>query len=48
MVDSLPRTTVGRDLVWVLTSRSRPHPEALRRLVAAGGRYAELWEAWSG
>ena len=38
MVDSLPRTTVGRDLVWVLTSRSRPHPEALRRLVAAGGR----------
>lgn len=38
MVDNLPRTTVGRDLVWVLTSRSRPHPEALRRLVAASGR----------
>ncbi|WP_435199690.1 glycosyltransferase [Janibacter sp. GS2] len=38
MIDNLPRTTVGRDLVWVLTSRSRPHPEALRRLVAASGR----------
>ena len=38
MVDNLPRTPVGRDLVWVLTSRSRPHPEALRRLVTATGR----------
>lgn len=38
MVDSLPRADVGRDLVWVLTSRTRPHPEALRRLVAATGR----------
>lgn len=38
MIDSLPRTDIGRDLVWVLTSRSRPHPEALRRLVAAAGR----------
>lgn len=38
MIDRLPRAGVGRDLVWVLTSRSRPHPEALRRLVAASGR----------
>lgn len=38
MVERLPRATVGRDLVWVLTSRSRPHPEALRRLIAATGR----------
>ncbi|WEV79654.1 glycosyltransferase [Janibacter cremeus] len=38
MVDSLPRADVGRDLVWVLTSRSRPHPEALRRLVSAAGK----------
>ncbi|MGO1165313.1 MAG: glycosyltransferase [Janibacter sp.] len=38
MIDTLPRATIGRDLVWVLTSRSRPHPEALRRLAAASGR----------
>ncbi|WP_338748288.1 glycosyltransferase [Janibacter alittae] len=38
MVDSLPRADLGRDLVWVLTSRSRPHPQALRRLVSAAGR----------
>ena len=38
LVDNLPRATVGRDLIWVLTSRSRPHPESLRRLVAANGR----------
>ncbi|WP_169701794.1 glycosyltransferase [Janibacter terrae] len=38
MIDSLPRADVGRDLVWILTSRTRPHPEALRRLVAATGR----------
>lgn len=38
MIDGLPRADVGRDLVWVLTSRTRPHPEALRRLVAATGR----------
>lgn len=38
MIDRLPRADVGRDLVWVLTSRTRPHPQALRRLVAASGR----------
>ncbi|NYF99117.1 glycosyltransferase [Janibacter cremeus] len=38
MVERLPRTDLGRDLVWVLTSRSRPHPQALRRLVSAAGR----------
>lgn len=38
MIDRLPRVDVGRDLVWVLTSRTRPHPEALRRLIAASGR----------
>lgn len=38
MVDGLPRAKLGRDLVWVLTSRTRPHPQALRRLVAATGR----------
>lgn len=37
LIDNLPVAPVGRDLVWVLTSRSRPHPEALRRLVAASG-----------
>lgn len=38
MVERLPREGSGRDLVWVLTSRTRPHPEALRLLVAASGR----------
>ena len=38
MVERLPRDGSGRDLVWVLTSRTRPHPEALRLLVAASGR----------
>ena len=38
LVDSLPASEAGRDLVWVLTSRSRPHPEALRRLISACGR----------
>ncbi|KRE37677.1 hypothetical protein ASG73_08480 [Janibacter sp. Soil728] len=38
MIERLPRAPVGRDLVWVLTSRARPHPQALRRLVAATGR----------
>ena len=38
MIERLPRAPVGRDLVWVLTSRARPHPQALRRLVAASGR----------
>ncbi|UTT65289.1 glycosyltransferase [Janibacter sp. CX7] len=38
MIDRLPKADVGRDLVWILTSRARPHPEALRRLVAATGR----------
>lgn len=38
LIDNLPRASVGRDLAWVLTSRSRPHPESLRRLVAASGR----------
>ncbi len=37
LVDNLPRAGVGRDLAWILTSRSRPHPESLRRLVAASG-----------
>lgn len=37
LIDNLPPATLGRDLVWVLTSRSRPHPESLRRLVAASG-----------
>lgn len=37
-VDGLPRAQVGRDLLWLLTSRSRPHPEALRRLISATGR----------
>lgn len=37
LIDTLPRAGVGRDLAWVLTSRSRPHPESLRRLVAACG-----------
>nr|WP_257907348.1 hypothetical protein [Janibacter limosus] len=38
MIERLPRAPVGRDPVWVLTSRARPHPRALSRLVAASGR----------
>ncbi len=34
-VDAIPRARLGRDLIWVLTSRARPHPEALHRLAAA-------------
>lgn len=37
VLESLPPTDIGRDLLWVLTSRTRPHPNALRRLVAASG-----------
>lgn len=35
VIDAVPRARLGRDQVWVLTSRARPHPEALHRLLAA-------------
>ena len=38
LVEGLPHATVGRDLLWVLTSRGRPHPEALRRLLSGMSR----------
>lgn len=38
VVDRLPHAPVGHDLVWFLTSRARPHPQALSALVAASGR----------
>ncbi|MEX1908259.1 hypothetical protein L6241_08110 [Janibacter sp. Y6] len=38
LVESLPTHADRRDLVWVLTSRCRPRPDALHALVAAVSR----------
>lgn len=38
LVESLPEHDGRRDLVWFLTDRCRPQPEALSRMVAAVGR----------